>query len=320
MWRPTVSSDEIWHHGIQGMHWGKRNGPPYPLDSKTHNRIVKGQNRTGKRSAKTETKSMEKQGLIAEIALVVGLNLLPYAVLAAISVPFVIADEIKRRRETVEERKFRKQCDVDRKNAETDSKTGLKLKANKDMSREEDSKRVNPDYKLDPERARMNCVNCTTAYELRRRGFEVEAQKRTDGRNGVDVAKNVFNAPNKKVMMYPDPEKDRDKFIDYCLKYENLARTARNTELSNATYKALKKEPKGSRGQLLITWGRWGGHSVVYEVDNKGKVNIIDTQCNKIYSEAESKELFARGIAIQYQRYDNRSLNVEELKKGNLVR
>ena len=25
--------DYIMHHGIKGMHWGERNGPPYPLDS-----------------------------------------------------------------------------------------------------------------------------------------------------------------------------------------------------------------------------------------------------------------------------------------------
>lgn len=31
---------ELMHHGIQGMHWGKRNGPPYPLDSKGQLRKV----------------------------------------------------------------------------------------------------------------------------------------------------------------------------------------------------------------------------------------------------------------------------------------
>ena len=32
IWSPTPSSDELWHHGIQGQKWGKKNGPPYPLD------------------------------------------------------------------------------------------------------------------------------------------------------------------------------------------------------------------------------------------------------------------------------------------------
>lgn len=36
MWAPTISSDEIWHHGIAGQKWGKRNGPPYPLDAEDH--------------------------------------------------------------------------------------------------------------------------------------------------------------------------------------------------------------------------------------------------------------------------------------------
>lgn len=25
---------ELYHHGIKGMHWGDRNGPPYPLEDK----------------------------------------------------------------------------------------------------------------------------------------------------------------------------------------------------------------------------------------------------------------------------------------------
>ena len=36
MWAPTISSDELWHHGILGQSWGHRNGPPYPLDAGDH--------------------------------------------------------------------------------------------------------------------------------------------------------------------------------------------------------------------------------------------------------------------------------------------
>lgn len=40
------------HHGIHGMHWGVRNGPPYPLDAKVSANIKKGNNKKVRYSAK----------------------------------------------------------------------------------------------------------------------------------------------------------------------------------------------------------------------------------------------------------------------------
>lgn len=41
VWSEVPRPDDIYHHGILGQHWGKRNGPPYPLDSKISSRVKK---------------------------------------------------------------------------------------------------------------------------------------------------------------------------------------------------------------------------------------------------------------------------------------
>ena len=36
----NAGGDFLEHHGILGMKWGVQNGPPYPLDTKTHNGVI----------------------------------------------------------------------------------------------------------------------------------------------------------------------------------------------------------------------------------------------------------------------------------------
>lgn len=51
------SSEELYHHGVEGQKWGVKHGPPYPLDRATHNRVVRGRPDTTKSNASRSSNS-----------------------------------------------------------------------------------------------------------------------------------------------------------------------------------------------------------------------------------------------------------------------
>ena len=50
-------TNEIYHHGVNGMKWGKRNGPPYPLDAQGK-ADLKAQRKAEKAAIKSEKKKI----------------------------------------------------------------------------------------------------------------------------------------------------------------------------------------------------------------------------------------------------------------------
>lgn len=71
MWRFTINSDELYHHGIDGQKWGVKNGPPYPLDAGRKSfaerkfRTDKGyhKNQNGRKSHKKKVSEMSNEEL-----------------------------------------------------------------------------------------------------------------------------------------------------------------------------------------------------------------------------------------------------------------
>lgn len=149
-----------------------------------------------------------------------------------------------------------------------------------------DSTATNPQYdKIASKAYRMNCSNCTVAYEMRRRGFDVEAAPLSEGRN-VDAWIDMFNGLTLKKARVEGTSKAED----------------------------IRKEAStwgdGARGVIAVQQGglrlpgtAGGGHVFSIEVDN-GNVRFIDAQDGSEYSD----RIFSLYKRAYFGRVDNLDL------------
>ena len=294
-------TDYLMHHGIKGQKWGVKHGPPYPLDEKEHKSVVSG------KGQKT------KDGLFVE-AYLIGLGVTALAAAykeARKTIGYRKDDKIKE--------KFDKLVESKDPNAKYDKKTGLKLK-DKEMTEKEDLKASNPLRSNDQytKNTRYNCVYCSHAYELRRRGFDVMAKLSKDPVSCEEVFK-VY--PKAKPVIF-DPfetyELDEKGRPSGYTKTKNLneakARFAKARREIKKQFRNLASE-EGSRGYLSIQWKQGGGHATTYFVKD-GKVHIADPQSGKIltFNEEYLNKVIC-GFAIRTDNIKNSDINFEEIKR-----
>ena len=218
----------LMHHGILGQKWGKRNGPPYPLKEGSHTLVEKtgqGKNQADKILNAYGNKKMAGMDPVT-------------AVYATYVAAFAVSIAVN---------KIRYKNEIKKNTSENQGDIQKKIKGR--HSEADDLKAVNPDY-VDPTDmgARANCTMCSTAYELRRRGYDVVAQKSVLGRKPKDAAK-WFGIEKKDINSF----KTRDDFA-----------------------KALENEPDGARGLTFTAYGQFGSHhSMIWEKKN-GQILISD--------------------------------------------
>ena len=304
--------DSLQHHGIRGQRWGVKNGPPYPLKPAV-SRAVK---ITGAKPLHVRTKdgghdSMNNReklwlaafntayGGLAAAALASPSTFLPpgsfFTPMGKAELAFGAATGLATGAITLGEEfvalhrnaKYAKE----RSGSEVDEKTGLKrIPESSTLSDEDNLKRVNPSYLDWNSDSKNNCMLCTTTYEMRRRGYDVTSQKDGYGYS-EDAVKNWF--PKAEVIKVPKTTKSGSS---YSKKIES----------------ELKKQPEGSRGNLMIDLG-FGWHSVFYEIQN-GNVVIRDAQLAKTYK--DPSEFLDRASAASFARLDNVAFDKKGIKEA----
>ena len=127
-----------------------------------------------------------------------------------------------------------------------------------------------------------NCISCALAYDLRRRGYDVEAASidTTSAVNGaLPVQLGFYKGEKLKMFEVPnDPDVAAKQFTKNLLGYGD-----------------------GSRGMLRIRWKNGDGHAAIWEV-NGGSVVIRDPQNNMM---VDLSDYMRRAKTFYYFRTDN---------------
>ena len=126
-----------------------------------------------------------------------------------------------------------------------------------------------------------NCISCALAYDMRRRGYDVEAMPidTTSATNGsLPVQIGFYKGEKLETFEVPnDPDVAVKQFTKNIVRYGD-----------------------GSRGMLRIRWKNGDGHAAVWEV-NDGSVVVRDPQNNTI---ADLSEYMRRAKTFYYFRTD----------------
>lgn len=327
-WR--LYSDELYHHGIMGQKWGVKNGPPYPLSESDHSAAEKKAGwktslmGASKADRDKRRKQKEKEAAKKAKEAYTKMNsedysdnseVWMYAAKIALDVllfnPEGLARDAIRGAQAIDSHIKTNKFAKERIGEKTDPSTGFKVKKDK-MSEKDDLVRVNPSVNNFDSNTKSNCMLCTTAYDLRRRGYDVQAKTAGAG----FAVKSIKD-------WYPDADIKSVKMKD-ASKYKGLnAKTERKKDAISRLTKQLEAQGEGARGNLCLEWDALGplskdtfsagGHSVIWEVSG-GKVVIRDAQINRTYNKPEKYLLETTGD-FQYARTDNIDFDRETIKR-----
>ena len=273
------------HHGIKGQSWGKRNGPPYPLDQKTHNKVVKSASRkSAKGDSKYDSEGGQRTGLIPELvslAALIGIDL------------YLSSPKVQDRQKYKRQKKFNEKNrnlsedllgDIQDFDKQFSDDNPPKLISG-EHSIEDDMLACNPRYKdgVVPGTT-SNCTLCAFTYDMRRRGYDVAA-----------LASETGNYPDQVIKdLYKDAKEDKFKAKNF-------------TDLFK---QAAEKYPEGARGEVHLV-APFFAHSMAWEIKNHELI-VIDPQRNEKHTAQQLMEygFYPSHAQNGFVRTDNLEVNL----------
>lgn len=307
---------ELYHHGILGQRWGKRNGPPYPLDSSDHSSSEKkaGWRKSLDKTASTkQNKGAEHHGLTdkQKKAIKIGATVAVTALAAYGTYRLVKSGEldtlVSKGKSVVDSLNGKKAGSADfgaqkvgdllgetQKAAQTIG--GIK-KLSKPESLAETLKNVNPN--LGNQDFANNCSACGIASFLRSIGYDVTA-KGTGGKQQIlgGVVEECFKGA---------------KVID-----GSAVKFGRSRQ--DAAEMLVKRFGENASGVVSIQWKkdsplRGGGHIFNWNIKN-GVVSFFDGQSGRGDSVVSGYWKYINSNdALTIARLDNAEINFDAIRK-----
>lgn len=120
-----------------------------------------------------------------------------------------------------------------------------------------------------------NCLYCTTAYEMRRRGYDVQAQQDWVGGIRGDMPAAMF-----------DGAKNETIFDISDIPFNSSERLSSSASATQKVIDTVEAQGDGARGYIGVQWADdvgAGGHSMAYEVVD-GKMHLIDCQTGEDFT------------------------------------
>lgn len=170
-----------------------------------------------------------------------------------------------------------------------------------------------------------NCQSCTVAFDLRMRGYDVEAAPAMDGLKIYNKDSGAMFKDTKPIKIEINGEKEtvwvgnptyNYIWSDYVYQ-DPVYKTVMPTK-SAETFKAAEiafeqdvvKDGSGSYGHISLVWNDGGAHTMNYYVSDNLEVVYIDCQTGKTYNSDEFLNVYEMSTgALDYFRSDNLSLN-----------